>query len=47
MIFYRKYEELNYIKVLEEKYVVIEELALVEQMKDDEIIEKAKELNII
>ena len=37
----------NYIKVLEEKYVVIEELALVEQMKDDEIIEKAKELNII
>lgn len=37
----------NYIKVLEEKYVVIEDLALVEQMKDNEIIKKAKELNII
>ena len=37
----------NYIKVLEEKYVVIEDLALLEQMTDNEIIKKAKELNII
>ena len=32
----------NYIKVLEEKYVVIEDIALVEQMKDNEIIKKQK-----